>query len=282
MMNERRRNQELEILSAYLDNELSPTQSQALEARLKAEPDLLARLENLRQTKRLLTELPRLRAPRRYTLSPEMVTVRRPKKQPFVGTLRLASALAAVMLVVMFGVEFLLSSGPLARPQMEAAPMVETALDSGEPQPLIVWGQIGSGGAESKVNGMGGGVDLMEEPMMVESMPVELEVAVEEAPARGEIPEDIPPAEPEIMQEAMPEAQEEAFTLQMPLDDEYGTPILGINTEEGGEIISRSADSVMEETEQPAWRSALRAVQIALGAIAVGGGLAWWVLRQRN
>jgi negative regulator of sigma E activity len=282
MMNERRRNQDLELLSAYLDNELSPTQSQALEARLHSDPDMQARLEKLRQTKRLLAELPRLRAPRRYTLSPEMVTVRRPKKQPFVGTLRLTSALAAVMLVVMFGVEFLLTSGPLARPQMEAAPMVETALDSGEPQPLIVWGQPGAGGAEAKVNGMGGGVDMMEEPMMIESMPVEREVAVEDAPAPGEMPEDIPAGEPEIMLEAMPEAQEEAYALQMPLDDESGMPILGINPEEGGEIISRSSDFIVEETTQPAWRRALRAVQIALGAIAVGGGLAWWVLRRRN
>jgi hypothetical protein len=96
------------------------------------------------------------------------------------------------------------------------------------------------------------------------------------------MPEDIPAGEPEIMLEAMPEAQEEAYALQMPLDDESGMPILGINPEEGGEIISRSSDFIVEETTQPAWRRALRAVQIALGAIAVGGGLAWWVLRRRN
>ncbi len=283
MKHERQMTQELETLSAYLDGELSPAQSQVFVERLQSKPALQVRLEKLRQTKRMLADLPRMRAPRRYTLSPEMVSVRQPKKQPFVGTLRLASALAAVMLMVLFGVEFLFTSGPLARTQMATAPMLEEAMmDSGEPAPLILWGQTGSGGADAKANGMGGGVELMEEPMMIESMPVELEAAVEEEPVAGEVPEDTPVEAPEIVLEALPAEQEEAYALQMPMDDENGMPILGINPEEGGEIISRSTDSAIVEPAQPAWRSALRAVQIALGVIALGGGLAWWLLRQRT
>lgn len=276
MKNERTRKRELELLSAYLDGELHPTQRQALEARLQHEADLRDRLENLRKTKIMVGYLPRLRAPRHYTLTPEMVTVRPQKKQPFLGTLRLASALAAILLVVLFGVEFLFTSGPLARPRLGAKPMMEAAMVADEPEPLILWGEPGVGGAEGIVNGQGGDSVVMEQPVMVESLPIEPEVAVEE--------ELLPEDEPELMleAEALPPTDDELDTLQMATADEKELPILGINPEESGEIISRYADALMEEAAQPAWRIVVRALQIAMGAILVGGGLAWWLLRRHG
>jgi len=289
MRNERKRTQELELLSAYLDGELRPAERQALAARLQHEPDLGERLEQLRRTKIMVGYLPRLHAPRNYTLTPEMVTVRPQKKQPFISSLRLASALAAILLVVLFGAEFLLTSGPLARPQMAAKPMMEEAvmvMDDAEPEPLIVWGHPGvGGGADMPVEGRGGDAPvLMEAPVMVESMPVEdaVEVAVEEAPAAEPQEELLPEEEPELMvgAEALPAAEAEVDTVRMAPDVEIDQLILGINIEEGGEIVSRSTDSLIIEPVQPAWRTAVRVLQIALAVIAVGGGLAWWLLRR--
>ena len=111
MNNERRRRHDLEKLSTYLDNALSLREKNRLEARLAKEPDLRERLEQLRRTKLLVGGLPRLRAPRNFTLTREMVTVRKPKKQPLFSYLRLASSLAAVLLVVLFGVEIFLGGG---------------------------------------------------------------------------------------------------------------------------------------------------------------------------
>jgi hypothetical protein len=278
MKNERTRTRELELLSAYLDGELHPDQHQALEARLGAEPDLRERLENLCRVKVTLGNLPCMRAPRNFTLTPEMVTVRSQKKQPFVASLRLATALAAILLVVLFSVEFLFASGPLSRPQMGADTMLEIAMvaDEANPEPLIVWGAPGAGGADPRHFGMGGDAALMQEPVMVESMPVEPEVAVEE---------EIPPAdEPELMLEAaaIPEGEETPEDLLMTSGIDKELPILGINTEEGGEIISRYADTFTEEAAQPAWRLVVRLLQIALGAILVGGGLAWWIFRRHG
>jgi hypothetical protein len=275
MNNERTRTRELELLSAYLDGELGTTQRQALEARLQHEPNLQDRLENLRKTKIMVGYLPRLRAPRHYTLTPEMVTVRPQKKQPFLGTLRLASALAAILLVVLFGVEFLFTSGPLARPRLGAKPMMEVADVADQAEPLIIWGEPGVGGAEGIVNGLGGDPEIMEEPVMVESMPVEPEAAVEE-----ELP---PEDEPELMfeAEALPPTDDEVGILQMPAADEKEMPILGINPEESGEIISRYADTLVE-IPQPTWRVIVRILQITMGAILVGGGLAWWLLRRHG
>lgn len=280
MKNERQRIREQEILSAYLDGELTLAESQAITARLQHEPDLGERLENLRRTKVIVGSLPRLRAPHNYTLTPEMVTVRRRQKShPFVGTLRLASALAAILLVVLFGVEFLFTSGPLASTQMSAEPMMRAAMvaDEAEPEPLILWGVPGAGGYGSdEPVGYGGADSKMEESVMVESAPVEVE-----RPAEAEI---LPEEPPEVFLEAesLPSDAEEAEMLAPAPRAEKQLPILGINTDESGEIIQRSADTSVDEFAAPAWRVVVRWLQIALGVILVGGGLAWWLLRQRE
>jgi hypothetical protein len=286
MKNERTRTRELELLSAYLDGELHLDQRQALEARLQTEPDLRERLESLRKVKLTVGYLPRLRAPHNFTLTPEMVTVRSQKKQPLMASLRLATALAAMMLVVLFSVEFLFTSGPLARPQMGAEPLMEAAMvaDEAAPEPLIVWGAPGAGGADPSHFGMGGADPRVEDLVMVESLPVEPQVPVEGEP---EMPseEEIPPAdEPGLMLDAaaLSEGEEAPEDLQMTSGIDKELPILGINTEESGEIISRYADTFSEEAAQPLWRLVVRLVQIALGAVLVGGGLAWWIYRRHG
>lgn len=293
MKNERQRTRDLALLSAYLDGELRPAERQALVARLQTDPDLGERLENLRKTKLTVGYLPRVRAPHNFTLTPEMVTVRPKKAQPFAATMRLTSALAAILLVVLFGAEFLITSGSLARLQMDAEPMMEAAvvLDDAEPEPLIVWGHPGVGGAEGFVEGRGGdGPVTMAEPVMVESMPVEVEVAVEEEIILEESPvvdseaEILPEEAPELLLEAdvSPPTEKEIEALQVVSGMDGEMLILGINLEEGGEIISRSADTVVVEEARPAWLGILRVLQVALGAIVVGGGLAWWLLSRRG
>lgn len=293
MKKERQHTRDLALLSAYLDDALRPADRQALIARLRHEPELVAQLERLRRTKLTVGYLPRLRAPRNYTLTPEMVSMRSQKKQPFASTLRLASALAAILMVVLFGVEFLFTSGPLARTQMASAPQMEAAvmMDDAQPEPLILWGHPAvGGGADMPVEGRGGdGPVMMEAPVMVESMPVEVEVAVEEAmPVEEPVAEDLPAVMPEAMPEMMvePEIFPPADTAMEPLleaaEGEKQMPILGINLDEGGEIIQRSGDTLGIQATPPAWRVILRAVQIALGVVAVGGGLTWWLLRRRG
>lgn len=272
MKNKRQRARDLELLSAYLDSTLRPAERQALVARLQHEPDLQTQLDKLRKTKLTLAALPHLHAPRNYTLTPEMVTVRAPKQQPFVGTLRLATALSAVLLVVLFGAEFLLTRGTVDRPQLAAKPMMEAAMlyDEVEPAPLIFWGQLGTGGGEGDAWGMGGDMAAMEAPLMMESVPVE----VEEAPVVETEVEILPEAEPEFLLEA--ERDMHSFAAEV----EKGLLILGINLDEAGEIIQRSTDTFQPEPPQPAWRTGLRVLQIALGTLAIGSGLAWWLLRK--
>ncbi|MCU0482508.1 MAG: hypothetical protein MUE54_15030 [Anaerolineae bacterium] len=68
--------QDLELLSAYLDNMLNDAERSALEARLANDAVLRAELDGLRATIALINGLPTLKAPRNFTLTPAMVKSR--------------------------------------------------------------------------------------------------------------------------------------------------------------------------------------------------------------
>lgn len=71
---------DLELLSAYLDNELTPAERAALERRLAAEPGLAAELDALRGVVAQARALPLLKAPRDFRLNPAVYG--RPAAQP--------------------------------------------------------------------------------------------------------------------------------------------------------------------------------------------------------
>ena len=108
---------DIERLSAYLDGDLSPSEVEQLEARLQHEADLRRLFEELRYTVIQLKELPTVRAPRNFTLTPSMAGVK-PRRQPLFGFFRFASAVAAVALAVVVGLDVMEASGNL--PAMSA------------------------------------------------------------------------------------------------------------------------------------------------------------------
>lgn len=122
---------EWEALSAYLDKELPVKEVSWLETRLRTQPELKEALEDLRKTRALLRSQPKLRAPRNFTLTPEMVgqRARRPDVRSWWNAftaLRLTSALATVMLVlVLLGDLF---SGAPAGLQTAQSPASETTI----------------------------------------------------------------------------------------------------------------------------------------------------------
>src|SRR5579859_2737013 len=86
-----------ELLSAYLDNHLSPEERALLEQRLGQEPALQQTLEELRMTVALVRALPTLSPPRSFAISSA------PRRQPVFtlsGLLRYSSAFALVLLVL--------------------------------------------------------------------------------------------------------------------------------------------------------------------------------------
>ena len=94
------------MLSAYLDGQLSSKDIARLQVRLKDDRQMQVALEELRMTREALRSLPRLRAPRNFTLTPEMVSRRagrRPAaRRPAYPVFGFASLVASLLLVFVF------------------------------------------------------------------------------------------------------------------------------------------------------------------------------------
>lgn len=104
---------DLELLSSYLDGQLSPADVTRLEARLLVEPDLRSVLRDLRSARTMLRQLPMRKAPRNFRLTPKMVGKNPPLPRAY-PAFRFTSALATILLFLSFGLNLL-------RPQLLAA-----------------------------------------------------------------------------------------------------------------------------------------------------------------
>lgn len=102
MMNQR----DLELLSAYLDGELNPSDSARLEARLKTNPELVSVLDDLRAARTLLRKLPKRRAPRNFTLTRKMVGLNPPLPRSY-SAFRFVTAIATLLFFFTFGINAL-------------------------------------------------------------------------------------------------------------------------------------------------------------------------------
>jgi hypothetical protein len=110
-----------ELLSAYLDNQLSVAERVSLERRLAQEPPLRAELAELRATAAALGGLEPLRPPRSFTLDP--TTVRRPRALfPLSWVMQLGSGMAGMLLVLLATAQLLAGT-----PGAAMAPMTTMA-----------------------------------------------------------------------------------------------------------------------------------------------------------
>ena len=281
MRRERGNSRDLNTLSAYLDDTLKENQRERLLFRLEREPELRQWLNNLRQTKALLKRLPRLRAPHNFTLSQEMATVRSQKKQPVFNSLRLASSLAAVLMVVLLGVEFLFVEGRLSARTSFEAPMMEAVSEVSEasPEPLIQWeGQsVDGSGSGGGAEGLGTGAPVIEMPME-ESEAVQPEAEIESVEEEEPLTEvrDPTPAEKRLTQDTN---ETESFEDESDTEDEL---ILGINPDQAGDMIDSSKSTKVVEGVSFNWQKVIRWGQITLAVIALSCGLALWILRRKQ
>jgi hypothetical protein len=94
---------DIELLSAYLDGELKPSDSVKLETRLKSDPELASVLSDLRVTRTLLRRLPSRKAPRNFTLTRKMVGQNPPLPRTY-PIFRFVTAVATALLFFSFAV----------------------------------------------------------------------------------------------------------------------------------------------------------------------------------
>lgn len=115
---------DLELLSAYLDGELSDHEREKLEQRLTHDSGLQTALDELHDTVALLHSLPRLKAPRNFTLDPAVHRRPIPWWKRLLAAdkvLQLSGALGAVASVVVIVLALLTGTGDTTR-RDEAGP----------------------------------------------------------------------------------------------------------------------------------------------------------------
>ncbi len=152
---------DIELLSSYLDGQLSPSDSARLESRLLTDRELRSVLRDLRSTRSALRQLPMRKAPRNFTLTPKMVGKNPPLPRAY-PAFRFTSALATILLFISLGVNFL-------RPQLAAAPQA--------------FGMGGGGGGSNET--------FASQAPAIEA-PAATQPAATEAPAATEVPAAVP------------------------------------------------------------------------------------------
>jgi anti-sigma factor RsiW len=125
---------DVELLSAYLDGQLNPSDSARLESRLKSDSNLRRVMDDLRAARGLLRQLPERKAPRNFTLTRKMIGAKPPLPRAY-PTFRFASAFAMVLLLLTFAVNGL-APGIYFGAAAPAAPAFGMGGGGGEPEAL--------------------------------------------------------------------------------------------------------------------------------------------------
>lgn len=289
--------EDLDLLSAYLDHQVEDGERAALEARLEREPALRRALDELRVTVALLRDLPPARPPRSFTLDPAALAPR-PRWLAAAGWMRLGSAIAAVLLALTVTLE-LVTSG---RGGMAGAPVTSSSavMATSAAAQAQIQAAPGADAASGRAAGESAAEATAAPEMSALSAPAaEDSVGATAAPAAADAPPPfLPPAAAESntygMESAREQPTDEAAANDASSDATTGAALEGPLTagdERLTESNSSSPDTRELESQQsselveaaPAF-SPLRLAQVSLIALAaiLGLGSFWLSRRERR
>jgi len=97
---------DIELLSSYLDGQLSSADAARLETRLRTDPEMRSVLQDLRGARSLLRQLPMRKAPRNFTLTPKMVGKNPPLPRSY-PVFKFSATLATILLFFTIGLNML-------------------------------------------------------------------------------------------------------------------------------------------------------------------------------
>jgi hypothetical protein len=294
--------QEWQLLSAYLDNQVSPAERNQIEKQLASDAAYRQAAESLRQTRTVIRGMPLRRVPHAFTLTPDMVKARR--KWGLFPALRLSSAFAAIASVVLFALQLLPGmmnvAAPAAAPVAPDAMALSSAEEAiGTEPPVIYWGGPpaeakgmggGGGGDGTYPGGMGGGapdtIYGMPNTAATPAIQFEIPQATQAAGVGAAAPQESMPADPTpeppmaLAQQptAAPETARSAEELQ-------NGPVLGLRPQDSGKVIAESqstaANQAVEEEPSIPTRSLLPAA-IGLAGLAVITAIATLLLNKKS
>ena len=255
-------NRKLESLSAYLDGELHGDDHAQVERLLQEDQELQGQFEELKRARLVLRNSPKLRAPRNFYLTPEMVGQKTGSVRAF-PILRFASAFAAFLLVLIFlGDLFVL-------PRFVTAPVSTIQIAE------FVLEEEESAAMEAEV--------FPSQPPVAAAEPL-----MQEMPAEGEpAPE---AAQDENISSGMEESPqfEKVLPTQLPAPLEELQERLGAAADTGDALLFDAESQETTEMLAPGiqlgfnYRSVIRLMEVALLIIAVTAGIAALILHQKN
>lgn len=291
-----------QLLSEYMDGQLSSRDQARLEQRLNEREDLRAALDELRRTRAVLRSVKLKRVPRNFTLTPAMLP--QPRPNPFarlIPVLNFTSALSALAMVVALVIGLLPGLSPSGgiRAAQEAP---ASATDMSTPEmaagdtaaPIIIewvpaYGLGGGGGGEGvstmmEQQGSGG---VVVPPETIEIAPPAAAMPVPEQKAPGATPEpdmtrQMVPTQPAAGVTAAPAAEQPApeSVSQAPL--EGAGPILGVRPESEARANNQAAVKALSDENRAARPVAFPWIIPALLAlIAAGSWLTVRILRRK-
>ncbi len=262
------------LLSAYLDGELSPRKKTQVEELLQTKPASREALDVLRRTCQVLKYAPLRKVPKNFTLTEEMI--KKPLLPLFSQVLSYSSAMAGILLVIVFGFDIFSSSMQVNEVDLRAAieePQAaileeEAAAEIQENPAIIEWneapagkGAYGMGGADDRGGlgaGMGGGGEAMDTETEIDP-----EILFGEGGISTESSETAPPSD-ELS------GPEEIFADEsVPSED----GILGIQPEEKrGQIINEQPALTQKEYAEQVFPWRLAEIILAITTLATGLG----------
>lgn len=279
---------DLELLSAYIDGELSARGLARMLARLDREPGLKQALEEMKAVVQQMGSLPEAPLPRSFTLTPETAGIRsRPRAYP---VFQLATALAAIAFVALVGLDTITSQFSLASRGAVMSDVVQEALVAA-PQAEA---ELGIGETFAQADDQRDGADVLAEEEVAEGFaPPAVEAPGEpDEELRSEAaPSPQPSAEKAVggetivgegagEQPAEPSADEHAATL----DAESMNAVA--ETQESEIESPGDADLAFAQETTGRWSPAplptLRLLEIGLGSLVlILGGLTLWIRTKR-
>jgi hypothetical protein len=188
---------EIELLSAYLDGQLSPSESARLESSLASDPEFASAFDDLRAARGILRKLPSRKAPRNFTLTRQMVGLKPPLPRSY-SFFRFSTAFATILLTLTFAAN-------LAAPRLSYVGPINTGFGGG----------YGGGPAESA-------------PMLAAEAPAATEApAVMEAPLEATTATPagtLAPSAPALEMEAMPTLTADSAATEAPTAKQMEAP----------------------------------------------------------
>ncbi len=279
---------DLELLSAYIDGELSARGIARLLPRLDREPGLKQALDEMKAVVQQLGSLPEAPLPRSFTLTPDVVGIRsRPRAYP---VFQFATALAAIAFVALVGLDTVVGQFSLASRGAVMSDMVQEALVAA-PQPEA---ELGIGETFAQADDQRDGVDVLaEEEITGALVPPAVEAPGEpgEELRSGVSPSPQPSAEKAVGGETIvgegageqpvePSADEHAATL----DAESMNAVA--ETTESDAVLPGDVNLEFGQESTGRWGPAplpiLRLLEIGVGSLVlILGGLTLWIRTKR-